>query len=413
MVDESLIPESAPDYTQLTQARVPLELAADAFATRDANGRIPIIIVPQRLNRVRNELVITSVLLFAGAIVIGYFVSNIALISLTIALGVICLILGLYQSFIVRIPEGATALLTKGGRFTRAIGSGTTILPPWILVSHLVTTREIPFDVPIVEASTKDNVRANVDTLITFRITDAYKFVYNISASDFDQVFQAACQDGLRSMMRQVTSEQVVDLKKQDLAYMVESLSTAVAPYGVTITGINVTFAQPQAEFMQSLEARQLSILQQSEQKERQALAQRRQADVEILARQQVMAQVAQEKETLELEYMKAEAHHRLVEMEAAAEELRLQKLEERIKKYPVAAAYDVGSAKLDVARALAGNTRAMLQVGSADDIVKAYMMRDVLQDIPFPSNDNGGESPASEPPPPPPKKTTKRTEAG
>lgn len=406
MAEESLIPETPPDYTQLTQSRVPLEMAADAFATRDANGRIPIIIVPQQMNRIRNELVIVALLLFAGAFVVDFFEGGIALVSLTILLAVLCLILGIYRSFIVRIPEGANALAIRGGRYARTVGSGTTILPPWILISHLVTTREIPFDVPIVEATTQDNVRANVDTLITFRITDAYKFVYNISASDFDQVFQAACQDGLRSMMRQITSEQVVDLKKQDLAYMVESLSTAVAAYGATITGINVTFAQPQAEFMQSLEARQLAILQQSEQKEKQALAQRRQADAELLARQQVVAQVERDKELLETEYRKAEARHRLVELEAEAEELRLQKLEERIKKYPTAAQYDVGSAKLEIARALAGNTRAMLQVGTADDIVKAFVMRDVLQDLPFPGEDNGRDTP---PEPPPPKKTTPR----
>ncbi len=412
MAEEPLIPATPPDYTQLTQSRVPLEMAADAFATRDANGRIPIIIVPQQMNRIRNELVIVALLLFAGAFVVDFFEGGLALVSLTILLAVLCLILGIYRSFIVRIPEGANALAIRGGRYTRTVGSGTTILPPWILISHLVTTREIPFDVPIVEATTQDNVRANVDTLITFRITDAYKFVYNISASDFDQVFQAACQDGLRSMMRHITSEQVVDLKKQDLAYMVESLSTAVAAYGATITGINVTFAQPQAEFMQSLEARQLAIVQQSEQKERQALAQHRQADAELLARQQVVAQVEREKELLEIEYRKAEARRRLVELEAEAEELRLQKLEERIKKYPAAADYDVGTAKLDIARALAGNTRAMLQLGTADDIVKAFVMRDILKDVPFPGDDNGSET-ATELPPPPIKKPTKRAEAG
>lgn len=387
-MDEDTIYQSpATDYAQLTQTRVPLEDAADAFTTRDANGRIPIIIVPSHLNRIRNDVVAIAGFLLVAAIVVAFTVGEIAIFFLMVLFGVILLILGVYRSFIVRIPEGAIALLTRGGRYTRTINSGSQILPPWIVVSQLITTREIPFDVPVVESPTKDNVRANVDTLITFRITDGYKFVYNISATDFDQVFQAACQDGLRSMMRQITSEQVVDLKKQDLTYMLESLSTAVAPYGVTVTNISVTFAQPATEFMESLEARQLAILQQQEHKEKQALAQRRQADAEILARQEVVARVEREKESLETEYLKAEARHRLIELEAKAEELRLQKLEERIKKYPVAADYDVGTAKLDIARALAGNTRAMLQLGTADDIVKAYVMRDVLKEIPFPED--------------------------
>jgi regulator of protease activity HflC (stomatin/prohibitin superfamily) len=397
-MEDEPIPSPLPpsDFTQLTQERVPLEEAADAFTQRDANGRIPIIIVPSQLNRVRNEVVLIAVLMFIAAFVVVFTEGEIAIVSLLISLGVLLLILGIYRSFIVRIPEGATALLTKGGRYTRTISSGSQILPPWIAVSYLITTREIPFDVPVVQSPTSDNVRANVDTLITFRITDPYKFVYNISATDFDQVFQAACQDGLRSMMRQVSSEQVVDLKKQDLTHTLETLSAAASPYGVTVTNISVTYAQPQAEFMQSLEARQLAILQQSEQKEKQALAQRRQADLETLARQEVVAQVERDKVALTIEFQRAEARLRLVELEAAAEELRLKELEERIKKYPAAADYDVGSAKLEIARALAGNTRAMLQVGTADDIVKAFVMRDILQDAPFP--DNGTPEPEASP---------------
>ncbi|GIK56969.1 MAG: hypothetical protein HND44_12370 [Chloroflexi bacterium] len=86
---------------------------------------------------------------------------------------------------------------------------------------------------------------------------------------------------------------------------------------------------------------------------------------------------------------------------------MRLQKLQERLQKYPEAAEYDVGMIKLEVARSLAGNTRAMLQMGSADDIVKAFVMRDILKDVPFPGEGDGREV-LTEPPPPPPKKVAK-----
>ncbi|HUM71249.1 MAG TPA: SPFH domain-containing protein [Chloroflexota bacterium] len=403
MEDETLMSTATPSYTQLTQERVPLEDAAVAFTQRDASGRIPIIIIPTRPFRIRNDVIILAVLMFGAAILFGFFLSQVAMASLTAVLGVLLLVLGIYRSFIVRIPEGSTAILTRGGRYLRTIGPGMTLLPPWILVAYLITNREIPFDVPLVELPTQDNVRANVDMLITFRITDAYKFVYNISAADFDQVFQAVCQDGLRSMMRHITLEQVVDLKKQDLTYMLEELSTAVAAYGATVTNLSVTYAQPPAEFMQSLEARQLAMLQQEEQKQRQALAKRRQTDVEELARQEVVAEVERDKESIEVQIQRAEARRRLVELEAEAEDLRLQKL--RLQKYPEEAQYDVGLIKLEVARSLAGNTRAMLQMGSADDIVKAFVMRDVLQDLPFPGDDDGREAP---PEPSPAKRSAK-----
>ncbi len=119
-------------------------------------------------------------------------------------------------------------MLTRGGRYYRTLESGTHILPPWILVSHLVTLRQIPFDLPMVETLTSDDVRASVDMLVTFTITDAYRFVYSISADDFDQVFMAACQEALRLQVRQVSAEQVVDLNQSSAQLLVAAIGADV-----------------------------------------------------------------------------------------------------------------------------------------------------------------------------------------
>lgn len=382
MAEEDLMPDTEiPQYTQLIQVRVPLEDAPDAFATRDANGRIPIIIVPEQMNRIRNELVAAAVALLTLGILGSWFMKNGLFVTLSIPLSLLLFLLGISRAIMVRIPEGVSALLMRGGRYMRTIGPGRHFVAPWILISHLVTRREIPFDVPIVQAPTKDNVRANIDTLMTFRIVDPYQFVYNISAGDFDQVFQAICQDSLRLVVRHYEAIQVIDLTRKDLTEVVANLSADVEPYGVEITKINVTYAQPPNDFMNSLEMRQLSIIQQSEQLERQALAKRKQADEEELAHQQVVAQVERERDALKAEYQKEEARRRVVELEAETEELRLAKLQERLERYPDAVKFDIERRQLDIAQALAGNSRAVLQIGSANDIVRSLLVRDTIQE--------------------------------
>jgi regulator of protease activity HflC (stomatin/prohibitin superfamily) len=246
-------------------------------------------------------------------------------------------------------------MLIRAGKYQRTLGSGTHILPPWFLVSHLVSMREIPFDAPAVEALTRDNVRANVDTLLTFKILDPYRFVYSISATDFDLVFQAACQDTLRTLIRHINADQVADLKKGDLGEMVTTLNADLEPYGVTIGKVSVTFAQPPADFVQSQEMRQLAVFQQEEQTEKQSLAKRRQADVEALARQKVVA-------------------------EAENEEYRLSKLEERLRTYPLAAKWEWDGQRLEVSRALAANTRAMLRISNANDIYHSFFIEEPLE---------------------------------
>jgi regulator of protease activity HflC (stomatin/prohibitin superfamily) len=160
-----------------------------------------------------------------------------------------------------------------------------------------------------------------------------------------------------------------------------QSLNAEVEPYGVEINKINVTDARPPEEFLRSLESRQLAVVQREEQAQRQALAQHVQANVETLARQKAIAEVERDRELLQVQVQQAETRRKIAQLEAETEDLRLSRLEERLLKYPHAAAYEMQRAQLEIARALAGNTRAVLQIGDADGILRAYVMRESLKD--------------------------------
>ena len=99
-----------------------------------------------------------------------------------------------------------------------------------------------------------------------------------------------------------------------------------VASHGVTIRRVSITAARPPEDFLRSEEARQLAVLQRSEQTERQALALQRQAVEEVRERQKVLAQVEREREALQIQIQQAAARKQIAELEAAAEELRLAK---------------------------------------------------------------------------------------
>src|SRR5690349_8321537 len=195
MAEEHAESAPAPTYSQLTQRRVPLHEAAEVFSQPDAAGRIPIVVIPQRLYRFVNPPIIgAGVVLIAGLLLATIFdAAFLTILGLILAL--VLLALGIILWFFVQIPEGVNALLARSGRYQQTIGAGLHLLPPYIAVTHLVTRREIPFDVPVVAAITADDVRAEADMLVTFAITEPQRFVHQISAPDYDQVFQAACQE--------------------------------------------------------------------------------------------------------------------------------------------------------------------------------------------------------------------------
>ena len=339
---------------QLTQVRVPLEDTAEALATSDSAGRLPIVVLPEHALRIRNELVIAGIV----AVVVGVILDiELAVRGAMLGLGGVLIVLGVFRSFMVPVPEGSQAVLLRRGRFYKTLGPGNHIVPPWIIVSHVVTTRETPFDAPASSIPTKDDVRTNVDILMTFSITSPEKFVFTIAAPDFDQVCQATCQENVRLLVREKTSEQVLDMGEAETDRLRTGIGAALATYGVEVVRVVLTHVMPPMEFVASRESRRLAAVQRAEEEERHALAVVRQSDLEELERQRIGAR------------------REAIELEAANEVARLERLEKRIQAYPNAMAWDVESQRLEVARSLAANTRAMVQVGPGGDVAGALLM--------------------------------------
>ena len=379
---------------QLTQVRVPLDDAAIAFSTRDASGRVPIVVQTERQNRVRNEFMIAAVVVLVGGFLVGTLLDSVALPAISVPLAAILALLGVWRSLFVIVPEGASALLLRGGKYSKKIGSGRYFLPPWIVVNYLVTRREIPYDAPVLEAPTADNVRAAVDVLLTFTITDPFQFVYSIAADDFDLVLQSACQDALRGLIRRTPLSQISDLQGQTTDELRAAIDTVVASHGATIRRVTITAARPPEDFLRSEEARQLAVLQRAEQAELQALALQRQADEETRERQKVVAQIEREREVLQGQVQQAAARKQIAELEAEAAELRLAKQEEILQRYPNAAHWEWSGTQLEVARALASNSRVFLQVHGVDDITRALTLRELASESAAPPIDGVSEEP-------------------
>jgi regulator of protease activity HflC (stomatin/prohibitin superfamily) len=345
---------------QLTQVRVPLDDAAEALSTQDEAGRLPIVVLPKQAYRIRNGFVGAGILLVIGGLL---FDVTLPLRGGSLAAGALLVILGVFRAFMVPVPEGSRAVLLRRGRFHKTLGPGNHIVVPNIVVSHIVTTRETPFDAPATEIPTRDDVRTSVDILMTFRIEAPEKFVFTISAADFDQVSQATCQEVVRLLLRDKLADEVLDLGEADSERMRSEIGAALEPYGVVVVRVVVTHVMPPLEFMASRESRRLASLQRAEEAERHTLELLRQADQE------------------ELEQQRIKARERAIELEAANEVARLTRLEERLRDYPNAVHWDVESQRLDVARSLAANTRAMVQVGSGSDVAASLLMHTLPDD--------------------------------
>ena len=282
---------SLPASSQLIEVQGDLAEAAELFVRADANGRTPIVISPKTESRLFNWMVISAPIVVVLGLLIGPQTSRVGLVVIvSILLGLGLLVAGLMSAFAVAVPEGVYAMVVRRGKYRRTIQAGSHYLAPWFTVSHIVSSRVIPYNVFVRDAPTVDDVRAEVYTTITIQVVDPYKFVYSVSTSVFDMVLQAACQDSLRAMVRKMESSALYDLKGAGTEVVRKSIDDDIAPYGVTLQSMNIAAARLPSAFMASQESRTFSIIQQLEQAEQQALAMRRQTDAESLARQEVVA---------------------------------------------------------------------------------------------------------------------------
>jgi regulator of protease activity HflC (stomatin/prohibitin superfamily) len=350
-------PTDAPESSalRLSQARAPLDDAGEVLGTVDAAGDQPIVVVPLRASRIRYDLVAGGVVGLVLALVLDV---SLALRAALVAAGVVLLVLGILRAVVVPVPEGARAVLLRRGRFHTTLGPGVHVVRPGIAVSHVVTTRDTPFDAPRIEVPTRDDVRVLVDAMLLFRITSPERFVFTISAPDFDQVCLATCREAVRLLVRDKDSDAIHDLGTADAEWLREVIGERLESYGVEAVRVVLAHVMPPTAFVASREAKRLAGLQRAEEEELHALAQLRQANRETLTRERIAARRAE------------------IELEADNEAVRLRRLESTIESFPVAMRWDVDSRRLDVARALAANPRALLHVGTDADVAGALLMQ-------------------------------------
>ena len=336
-------PVAAP-FVQITEVEsTPLD-ADDLLERRDPFGRVPVVVRVRRQPPIRLEWIVLAIALGASGVLLPLFF---ALRAVIIVAAVVALIVGLVTRLFIRVPPGAVALTVKGGRPYSVLEPGIHRVRPNVALTHLVTTREIAFDVPVSETRSADGVSVSVDLMLTLRIAEPQRFAYQVATGDADALVHAAAQDAVRRTIRGIDSLDALDLGAREATTLRETIDGGLARYGIAVPGVAFTRVSLPGAITASLEARRLSAVRLAEAADRYALEERRIADHARL--------VAQE----------AEASRAGVEREADAEALRLARMEERLAANPAAARYDLELARIRVAEQLAGNSRAVVSMGA------------------------------------------------
>src|SRR6185369_5022489 len=113
---------------------------------RDEQGRVPVIVRIHRQPPINPAWILVAIALGASGLFLPLFL---ALRAVIIVAAIVVLIVGLTSRLIMRIPPGTVGLTARSSRFDSVRSSGVHRVSPFLALTHVVTTRELAFDVPV------------------------------------------------------------------------------------------------------------------------------------------------------------------------------------------------------------------------------------------------------------------------
>ena len=169
---------------------------------------------------------------------------DLAFIIVLVFLVVLVFIIAASSLRIVRPWE--KGLIERLGRYRKTVGSGLTMIIPFLDRILKVDMREQVVDVPPQQVITKDNVVVEVDAVVYYEVTDPVKVEYNVA--NFYVAATKLAQTNLRNLIgdlaldESLTSRELINNKLRMI------LDDATDKWGTRVTRVELQRIEPPAD---------------------------------------------------------------------------------------------------------------------------------------------------------------------
>jgi regulator of protease activity HflC (stomatin/prohibitin superfamily) len=142
-------------------------------------------------------------------------------------------------------------LIERLGKYQRTVGSGLTIILPFLERIKKVDMREQVVDVPPQAVITKDNVAVEVDAVVYYEVTDPVKVTYNIA--NYYYAATKLAQTNLRNVIgdmaldESLTSREVINTKLRQI------LDDATDKWGTRVTRVELQRIEPPIDVTEAM----------------------------------------------------------------------------------------------------------------------------------------------------------------
>ena len=169
-----------------------------------------------------------------------------------IAIIVIIILLIIFNIKIVR--EGYVYVIETLGKYSATWEPGLHVKIPFIQrIGQRVSMKEQVADFEPQRVITKDNVAITSDSVVYFKIFDAYASVYKVQ--NYSVAIQNLTATTLRSIIGDMTLDQTLNSREEINQKMLVILDEATDPWGIKITRVEIKNITPDADMTEAMEA--------------------------------------------------------------------------------------------------------------------------------------------------------------